>query len=384
MKIARHIYMYTFTWLYLTATLILLSLLHRRTRTAILEARKLPEEYLKLPVSILIPCFQMHARKLQNISLWLEQNYSGPMEIILSTQSELDYQFIKRSNLYKDPRVKVLYRPTLDAWQAKSSNLQHAYVHARFPYLILTDDDTQASRNSIYKIVEILKNQPKAIVGAMVSHYGGETFFAKLFNFSINRALYLFMLPELHSKSKNAHLCGACIAIRKSNLEQLNGFQEISGYLADDFRLAQLAQDQGLEFCLGPEVFVENTCMYQKAFISKLHRYALTANQQMPYGKLIFGILQVTQNLYWLPFFYSIYSFSFNLFLLSLVTMSFKATFAGHIHRYATGQYDFAWSVILTDLLGFWAYIKALKTPHVRFGSQRLLVGKKGKIDISA
>ncbi len=140
----------------------------------------------------------------------------------------------------------------------KVSNLLNMVRLARHDHLVVADSDVRVPRDYLARVVAPLADPRVGIVTCPYLGRARRSLWSLLLASFINDWFMpsVFVAATLGSR---AFAFGATIAIRRTTLEAIGGFQAIADQLADDYRLGELTRRAGLKTVLS-EVVVE-TCV---------------------------------------------------------------------------------------------------------------------------
>lgn len=191
------------------------------------------------PVSILKPVRGLDAGAYENFASFLRQDY--PEYEVLFAVSDPD-----------DPAVAVIDRLRRDMPEARTSlvvGVKQAFANpkvsslavltarAAFDVLVISDSDMRVGPDYLRRVVEPLARPEVGLVTCAYRGVAPATLTAKL------EALHMGVtfLPEVIVARRFLDMqfaLGATLALRRSDLEQIGGWQAVGDYLAEDSQLA--------------------------------------------------------------------------------------------------------------------------------------------------
>lgn len=123
--------------------------------------------------------------------------------------------------------------------------------NARHDILMLSDSDIVVGRNYLRSIVALLAPPQVGAVTCLYHGIGGDGLWARLSALAINSH---FLPQAIIAVSLNlSKPCfGATIALRRSMLEQIGGFERFADELADDYAIGMALRSAGYEVVTAP------------------------------------------------------------------------------------------------------------------------------------
>jgi ceramide glucosyltransferase len=165
----------------------------------------------------------------------------------------------------QDPAVSVVRMlqrdyPTLDidliidgrlyGTNHKVSNLINMYRSAKHDILVLSDGDIRVPRDYLRRVVAPLRDESIGLVTCMYRAVAVQSDLPTLlWCWTINATLTPQILGA-RKVEKPTYAFGATMALRRSTLEAIHGFEEIANMLADDYQLGNRIAARGLRLWL--------------------------------------------------------------------------------------------------------------------------------------
>ncbi len=250
-------------------------------------------------LTILKPLKGLDPQLYENLSTFCWQEYS-------------DFQLVFGVADRQDPAVSVVRtlqreHPTLDinliiderlhGTNDKVSNLINMYPVAKHDILVLSDGDIRVPRDYLRRVVAPLRDERIGLVTCMYRALAAQRDLpTRLWCLTINATL----TPQILGARKveqPTYAFGATIALRRSTLRTVGGFEGVANKLADDYEIGNRTASQGLELWLS-ECVVDTVLAVGswRALFQHALRRARTNRSQRPIGHF-FTIL--TQGLLW-------------------------------------------------------------------------------------
>jgi ceramide glucosyltransferase len=188
-------------------------------------------------VSILKPVKGLDAQVYQNYASFCQQDYptfellfgvADPRDPVLPILKRLQQDFPER-------RIRLITGEAIGS-NCKASLLHHLAVQARHEVLVISDSDMRVSPNYLRRVVAPLADEQIGLVTCPYRGGAPSGLAAQL------EALHMGVtfLPSAVVASQMLRMpfaMGATMALRRSDLSRIGGFEAIADYLADDYQL---------------------------------------------------------------------------------------------------------------------------------------------------
>jgi ceramide glucosyltransferase len=221
----------------------------------------------RAPVTLLKPLHLAEPGLEENLRSFLRQDYEGPVQIVFGAKSYYDPALrivAKLQRAYPAADIKVVTDPRYGGSNPKVTNLINMVAHAKHEMLVVSDSDIRVRPDYLRQIVADLE-EPE--VGAVTCLYSGMplgNIWAKLAAMAID---YHF-LPNarLGIALRLTEPCfGSTIALRRSVLDEVGGFESLSNVLADDYELGRAIRERGYRLSIPDTLTVEHVCSQKSA-----------------------------------------------------------------------------------------------------------------------
>lgn len=220
---------------------------------AVFARRRLPAPSAPLPaVSVLKPLYGAEPRLYDNLKSFCAQDYPAPYELVCGVRDADDpaIAVVRRLQAqYPALTIRLVIDPRLHGANYKVSNLINILADCRHAYLVLADSDIQASHDYLRRVVAPLLDPQVGIVTCLYHGRPGGSRWARLGALFIDDWFAPSVLVS-HLFGSRAFAFGATIALRRSVLTAIGGFQAFANELADDWWLGELTRRQGLRTVL--------------------------------------------------------------------------------------------------------------------------------------
>lgn len=151
------------------------------------------------------------------------------------------------------PRVRVI-QVTTEKPNGKVGSLMDLAREARNPILIVSDSDIQVDGDYLVRVTAPLAD-PKVGLVTCLYRPSGATFPARFEGLGISTEFAPSTLVA-RMVGVDEFAMGSTIALRRSDLDRIGGFEAVADYLADDFQLGHKIHALGLK-CVLSDVVVE-------------------------------------------------------------------------------------------------------------------------------
>src|SRR5580698_1276820 len=202
----------------------------------------------RAPVTLLKPLHLPEPGLEENLRSFLRQDYEGPVQIV---------EKLRRAFPAAD--IKVVADPRYGGTNPKVTNLINMVGHAKHELLVVSDSDIRVRPDYLRHIVSALEEPD---VGAVTCLYSG-TPLGKIWAKLAAMAIDYHFLPNarLGIALRLTEPCfGSTIALRRSVLKEIGGFESLSNVLADDYELGRAVREKGYRLSIPDSLTVEHVC----------------------------------------------------------------------------------------------------------------------------
>jgi ceramide glucosyltransferase len=219
--------------------------------------RQLVPRAADIPVSILKPlkgcdpemyeCFRSHC----------EQRYSAPYEIIFGVNDASDeavpyVEKLKRE--YPQLAISLVVCTEVLGANRKVSNLAQMAQRAKYPHLLVNDSDIDVEADYLSRVMRWFSQPKVGLVTCLYRAEPGKRLWSKIEALGV---LADFMPGALTARvvERGVHFgLGSTLAVSRTALERIGGFEKLADYLADDYELANHIVRAGYEVALADNV----------------------------------------------------------------------------------------------------------------------------------
>lgn len=238
-------------------------------------------------VTILKPLAGAESRLYENLESFCKQNYPGPMQWVFGVQDPADASIPLVHRLraeLPDRDIDLVVDAAERGSNPKVSNLVGMQPRIRHGIVIVADSDIAVAADYVMTIVRQLMPED---VGAVTCLYRGEGSGNVWGRFAGMAIDYRFLPDVLVGLALGlAHPCfGSTVALRRTTLEAIGGFEAFLEQLADDNAVGEAVRSKGLRVAIAPCILV-HTCDERTALQLLAHelRWARTVRVLSPWG----------------------------------------------------------------------------------------------------
>ncbi len=240
-------------------------------------------------LTILKPLHGDEAGLYENLASFCEQDYSGAVQIVFGVENPNDPAIAVVERLraaYPGKALELVIEPRAVGSNPKIANLINMSGRIAHDVIVLADSDIRVRRDYLARLVGALERQGGGAVSC--PYYGIST--GSLWSQLAQLTIDSHFLPGVvvGARLKLSQPClGSTIALRRSSLSAIGGFEPLADCLADDYVLGELLRERGepvsvLSFAVG-HVCAESSIV--ELWRHEL-RWALTIRTVDPLGYL--------------------------------------------------------------------------------------------------
>ena len=329
-------------------------------------------------VTILKPLYGAEPRLADNLASFLEQDYAGPVQLMLATNTADDPAVEAARAVmvrYPDSDITLFTGPRLSGANGKMGNCAAALPHARHGIIILSDSDMVVGRDYLARITAVLEQPEAGAVSCLYVGRGDAGFWSRL----SAAILSTITLPNMAVglRTGMAQPCmGSTIALRHETLEAIGGFAAFRDVLADDHAIGAAVRGLGLNVVIPPMVLVHAGAEASLGQLWRQHlRWAVTVRDLAGaghYGSLITHAL---------PLALACATVAPRAGgLLVAATLALRMAMVTRVNRLAPQARTAPWLVPLADLFAFAAFCGSLFARRIDWRGETLTMGSDGSL----
>lgn len=205
------------------------------------------------PVTILRPMKGLDPEAEANLTSLADQDYAGPVAIVLGADSEADPSIaaarrLKAARPERD--VTIVADATQHGTNRKLSNLINMSVHATGEIIVISDSDVRLPPHALSAMVSELQKPGAGLAYALYRGRPTGNLWSRIAAFDVNAR---FASSVVVGQALGAHpVLGPTMAVKAEALARAGGFQRLKDVLADDFELGRMVREQGLSIVCPP------------------------------------------------------------------------------------------------------------------------------------
>jgi len=248
------------------------------------------------PASVLKPVCGDEPRLRETLQSFCEQDYPD-YEVLLGAATVDDAGLAVARELEGNDRcrsVQTFAPPTLRGMNRKVCSLEMLAANAKHETIVLSDSHIIVQPNYLSHIMRELQSPNTGIVTCAYIARPTKSFWARIGALGVNFSfLPSVMFSHVNGMVKSAY--GGTVALSKSTLEQVGGFEAIADALADDFEIARAVQADGKKLVLS-RYLVETifSSLSFRQLLDRELRWARTIRTVQPIGYAFSIITQPT------------------------------------------------------------------------------------------
>ncbi len=222
-----------------------------------------------------------------NLISFCNQDYSGPLQLVLGVQSPADpaVTVAKRlKELFPDHDIELVVDSQRHGANGKISNLINMSARARHEIVVVSDSDIRVEPQYLQVVISALLAPNVGLVTCLYYGFSLTGLWSRLSAAAINEHFLPNALVGL--KLGLARPCtGATIAGRAETFRRIGGFSVFADHLADDYAIGEAVRELGLNVAVAP-ILVGHGCAETSfgELMSHELRWARTLRLLSPWG----------------------------------------------------------------------------------------------------
>jgi ceramide glucosyltransferase len=222
-----------------------------------------------------------------NLISFCNQNYSGPLQLVLGVQSPADpaVTVAKRlKELFTERNIELVVDSQRHGANGKISNLINILARTRHEIVVVSDSDIRVEPQYLQSVISTLLAPGVGVATCLYYGFSLNGLWSRLSATAINEHFLPNALVAL--KLGLARPCtGATIAARAETFRRIGGFEVFADHLADDYAIGEAVRELGLNVAVAP-ILVGHGCA-ETSFGELMHhelRWARTLRLLSPWG----------------------------------------------------------------------------------------------------
>ena len=255
-------------------------LFRRMTRTG-------PSCAFSPPVSILKPLKGMDDETYAALRSHCIQEY-GPYEIIFGVNDASDpaVALVQRlASEFPHTDIRLVVCSEVFGANRKASNLIHMLRETKYQYLLVNDGDIKVSPHYLRSVMSHFDNPKAGMVTCLYRARLSRTLGSRLEALGISTDFAPGVLTASYLEDGLHFGLGSTLAMSRSALDKIGGFEAVVDYIADDYQLGQRISAAGFKVALAPEIVETFIPPYSfRQFREHQLRWARTMRDSRPGG----------------------------------------------------------------------------------------------------
>ncbi len=214
--------------------------------------RKLNENYnvdYLPPISIIKPLKGLDDNLFDNLESFCKQDYPD-YELLLSIQDINDpaYRVAEKIKNKYPNLVRIVVDSSPRALNPKVKNMISAYRVSKHDYFLISDSNVFVEKDYLKKTVSAM-SKDTGLVTNLIMGISGKSIGARLENLQLN-SFILLSVCFLDKFLKMPCSIGKSMLMRKSDFEEIGGFNAVKDVLAEDYMIGKLMNEKGKKVVL--------------------------------------------------------------------------------------------------------------------------------------
>jgi len=241
------------------------------------------------PVSILKPLKGTDPEMYESFRSHCQQDYPE-FEIIfgVSDANDLAIQQVERLKIeFPQRAIRLMVCPENLGANTKVSNLAQMARDARYEHFVVNDSDIRVGPHYLRNVVMPLADAKVGLVTCLYRGVPASTLGSRLESIGISTDFAPGVLTARFLEKGIRFGLGSTLALRRSDLKAIGGFESFADYLADDYELGKRIASLGLRVELSKEIVETFLPAYSFAgFVQHQLRWARTIRASRFWGFL--------------------------------------------------------------------------------------------------
>lgn len=335
-------------------------------------------------VTILKPLHGNEANLHANLLSFCRQIYPVPVQIVFGVQNPHDAAIpIVRSliSAFPDKDIELVVNASMHGSNRKVSNLINMSRVAKHEVIVLADSDMRVDPDYLLRISDSLSQPGVGLVTCLYHGDAANGFWSRLATMAIDFHFLPSVIVGLATGLANPSF-GSTIALRRSTLDAIGGFEILSNRLADDYALGEAVRAHGLKIAI-PPFLVAHTCpddSFMRLFRHEI-RWARTTNSIDTAGYIGSGVTHALPFALIAALLQGFDSFGMGLLVVALACRLYLQV---EVTRSFRLLWSSLWLAPLRDLISFSVYIGCFVRSKVDWRGQSFIVKADGTLVPSA
>lgn len=208
------------------------------------------------PVTLLKPLHGAEPRLAENLATFLDQEWDAPIQLVAGIQHPDDPAAAAIGRLRTDDervRIVLVTNGRRHGANAKVGNLINMMAAVHHDIIVLSDSDIVVAPDYLRRIAHSLAQPGVGAVTCVYRGRGDAGFWSKIGAAGLSYQFLPGVLAGIAIDAGDACM-GSTIALRRSTLEAIGGFERFADTLADDHAIGVAVRALGLKVAIAPVV----------------------------------------------------------------------------------------------------------------------------------
>ncbi|HET8827396.1 MAG TPA: bacteriohopanetetrol glucosamine biosynthesis glycosyltransferase HpnI [Terriglobales bacterium] len=239
-------------------------------------------------VSILKPVKGAEEDSYEAFRSHCQQDYSGEYQIIFGVNDAADPAIPLVQQLiaeFPGRDIRLIVCSEVFGTNRKVSNLIHLLRGAKHDYVLINDGDIHVSPDYLSSVMEPFSSSRVGMVTCLYRGRPRNTFSSRLEALGISTDFAAGVLTAWFMEGGLRFGLGSTLAMSRSALDRIGGFESVVDYLADDYQLGKRIADVGFKVELAPTIVETSVPPYSfRSFWEHQIRWSRTMRVSRPGG----------------------------------------------------------------------------------------------------
>src|SRR6185312_4463288 len=215
-------------------------------------------------------------------------DYSGEYQIIFGVNDSADPAVPLVQKLIAEfpaRDIRLVICAEVFGNNRKVSNLIHLLREAKYEFVLVNDGDIHVSREYLSSVMSSFSSPDVGMVSCLYRGRPSDTLASELEALAISTDFAAGVLTAWFMEGGLRFGLGSTLAMGRSVLEKIGGFEAVVDYLADDYELGKRISDTGCKVELAPRIVETSIPSYSfRQFWEHQLRWARTMRISRPRG----------------------------------------------------------------------------------------------------
>ncbi|HEY3346508.1 MAG TPA: bacteriohopanetetrol glucosamine biosynthesis glycosyltransferase HpnI [Nitrospirota bacterium] len=333
------------------------------------------------PVTLLKPLHGADSRTRETLSSFINQDYPEFQVIFGVTDPDDPARKVAERLIAEHPDrdLSISVRGT-DAPNGKVGNIENMARLARYDIIAISDSDILAARDALRMVAEGFADPAVGVVTCLYRGAGARDIGSAFESLTINTDF----LPQVLTAERLEGLTfalGALMAVRKEALDKIGGFSALRDFLADDYKLGNLAYRAGYKVKLSGVLLdsVQESGSVGGYFSHQL-RWARTYRACRPKGYFLSVLTKTTALAIIFLLSTGFSPAGWSVFAASLAIRQAQAMYLEARYIKAAGALRWYWLLPVKDIVSIIIWASSFTGNKVRWGNESFLVDGEGRM----